>query len=48
MTEIGTRTETLEELGMRKNLVVGVGREVVVGEEIGTGRRLGVEVAVRM
>lgn len=48
MTEIGTRTETLEEFGMRKNLVVGVGLEVVVGEEIGTGRRPGVEVAVRM
>lgn len=48
MTEIETRTETLEELGMRKNLVVGVGLEVGVVEEIGTGRRLGVGVAVRM
>jgi hypothetical protein len=49
---IEIRTETLDVLGMRRSLVVGVGREAgVVGEigiGIGTGRRLGAGVAVLM
>jgi hypothetical protein len=45
---IEIRTETLDVLGMRRSLVVGVGREAGVVGEIGTGRRLGAGVAVLM
>jgi hypothetical protein len=56
--EIEIRTETLDVLGMTRNLVVGVGLEAAVGGGIGIGigigigtgigRRLGAEVAVHM
>jgi hypothetical protein len=46
--EIEIRTESLDVLGMRRRLVVGVGLAAGVVEGIGRGRRLGVEVAVRM
>jgi hypothetical protein len=56
--EIEIRTETLDVLALRRNLVVGVGLEAAVvggtgtgtgiGIGIGIGRRLGAEVAVHM
>jgi len=46
--EIEIRTESLDVLGMRRSLVVGVGLAAGVVGGIGRGRRLGVEVEVRM
>jgi hypothetical protein len=46
--EIEIRTESLDVLGMRRSLVAGVGLAAGVVGGIGRGRRLGVEVAVRM